>query len=56
MIALGIDLVILGIILYVVGYAAQDLDTRRAYWANMICIPLSIVLFLAAPWLIVYGV
>lgn len=50
---LGIDLIIIGVLAYVFGYAAQGIETQRAYWVEQICFPLSIVCFLVAPWLIV---
>lgn len=51
--ALGIDLIIIAMILYVAGAAAQDMNTQRAYYANLFCFPLSLMCFLLAPWFIV---
>jgi hypothetical protein len=56
LLAFGIDLVILSVILYAAGYASQGIRTKRAYWVNLICIPLSVLLLLVSPYLIVAGV
>ena len=52
LLAIGIDLILAAIVLYVTGFAAQSLGMVKT---DRICILLSVILLFIAPFVIVAG-